>query len=378
MRSQLHTPTETYSPSGGASFFIVFSFHISRVIHTMSLNFVDLRLTASTHTISLNDLAIDPKFQMRTEMNHETIAEYAEKIDAICNKNPIEVVSVEHANGEEVWYLVDGFHRYHAARLAEKQTIKAVVMQGSYKEARQYAMTANLENGLQPTQEDLGRAIGMVLETEEFGLNSKLVVPFLMELGFSKRSAQRHSASFREGIEAKRDAKIVSMSESGASSRQVAAETGVSQRTVSSIVAASKTTGEQNAPVAQNAQTEEDAPFFFDEDELDTTPAINPADAFNKTLADHERKRRTQSASTLPINPINGAKSTDNNYGGTLTQKDTMSTPWSWTSTVAEILAGAFSDLSIEEMADKLKADAHALEQFKRVQNYMERVTAFI
>lgn len=45
-------------------------------------------------------------------------------------------------------------------------------------------------------------------------------------------------------------------------------------------------------PDEHNETSEDDVPFF-DESELDDTPAFNPADAFQKALDEHEEERNT-------------------------------------------------------------------------------------
>lgn len=276
----------------------------------MTVNLTELKLTAENHTVSINDMAVDPRLQMRTCMDQDAIAQYAEKIDSILEKHPIMVVSVTYPTGREVWYIVDGFHRYHAARAAERETLNIMLMRGSWEDAVQYAMTANWANGMRPSKEAAKRSIEMLLETApDFGYDSKKVIPWLAGYGIPKSTARNNTKKMREEIDELRDAKIEDLFTEGSSLREIASVVGASPQTVKNILDAV-----QNKPEAQTGQDDEEHPQppstpdastswdaddspFFDEEELDDTPAVNPADAFNNAVKQHEHERSVQKQS---------------------------------------------------------------------------------
>lgn len=177
-----------------------------------NLNHVDLLLTAEDHTVDLADLATDPKMQMRVTMDQDTIEQYAEKIDAILEEKPIDVVVVD-VNGYETWYVVDGFHRYHAAQLAECRAVRVRLMKGTYEQALLFAMSANWKNGLRPKPEDATRSVHMLLSiAPDFGFDSKAVNKWVTSFGIPASTARNHTKEMVEQVKAKRDAEILRLS----------------------------------------------------------------------------------------------------------------------------------------------------------------------
>lgn len=141
----------------------------------------------------------------------------------------------------------------------------------------------------------------MLLDTApDFGYDSKLVIKWLETFGIPKTTARDNTKKLREEIDAKRDATILRLKESGETTRSIAAATGAAEGTVKNVI---KQAGQNERP-AKNAQEEHPATTiaednstsdtscpWFDDDECDTTPAINPADAFQKPLSEHEAER---------------------------------------------------------------------------------------
>jgi transcriptional regulator with XRE-family HTH domain len=112
----------------------------------------------------------------------------------------------------------------------------------------------------------------------DFGFDSKEVNKWVASFGVPASTARNWTSSLVEEVKAKRDAEIVRLDAEGKTQREIAEVIGCSKDTVSKVKAV------RNEPVAQTRQDEtsdyqtspEDLPF--DEDELDTTPAYNPAD----------------------------------------------------------------------------------------------------
>jgi hypothetical protein len=107
------------------------------------------------------------ELQIRTEMNAEVLAEYANLLrsDPSFEFPPVHVFS----DGESYW-LADGFHRAGAYGMAERcDGVPAIVHQGTKRDALKYALSANTENGLRRTRADVQRAIKIALEDPEWG-----------------------------------------------------------------------------------------------------------------------------------------------------------------------------------------------------------------
>jgi hypothetical protein len=88
------------------------------------------------------------------EMNLGVIMEYAEALRNDAQFPPIEVYS----DGSEFW-LVDGFHRLNAHREAALSKIAAVVIEGTFEDAKWAACGANKSHGLRRLNKDKERAV---------------------------------------------------------------------------------------------------------------------------------------------------------------------------------------------------------------------------
>jgi len=65
-----------------------------------------------------------------------------------------------------VYWLADGFHRYHAHRRAGLDQIEVDVKEGTLREAMLYAVGANTDHGLRRTNEDKRKAVLTMLTNE--------------------------------------------------------------------------------------------------------------------------------------------------------------------------------------------------------------------
>lgn len=113
----------------------------------------------ATETILLRQVMINGDTQMRVGIDQDTVAEYAAAYEAGAEMPPIEVVF----DGIAYW-LVDGFHRFHAMRQARIDAAKVVVRQGTLSEARWLACAANTKHGLRRTNLDKRMAIKKAME----------------------------------------------------------------------------------------------------------------------------------------------------------------------------------------------------------------------
>lgn len=86
--------------------------------------------------------------QVREQLSGDTVRAYAESINYL---PPVDVFNIVRTDddGDEVVasVLVDGFHRYAAYKLADRETIPCNVHSGTLLEAQQFAIIANATSG---------------------------------------------------------------------------------------------------------------------------------------------------------------------------------------------------------------------------------------
>lgn len=116
-----------------------------------------------TITLPIDDICTGGGTQTRSEINHFVVNEYAELMQAGVKFPPVEVVF----DGENYW-LVDGFHRHHAAAQAEVETLEAIVRDGTHRDAILAAAKANATHGLRRTNADKKRAALVLLNDSEW------------------------------------------------------------------------------------------------------------------------------------------------------------------------------------------------------------------
>lgn len=116
-----------------------------------------------TKQISVNEIRIDGNTQMRLEIDYVTVDDYASAFTAGKKLPPLVVFF----DGVSYW-LADGFHRWHAARKAELQTVACDVRQGSQRDAILFAVGANDENGLRRKPCDKRVAVMTLLHDPEW------------------------------------------------------------------------------------------------------------------------------------------------------------------------------------------------------------------
>ncbi|WP_432473698.1 hypothetical protein [Amphritea sp. HPY] len=315
-------------------------------LNTSAIEFriLDKKLAdAETVLISLKELNVDPKFQMREKMDHENIALYAESLEDL---PPVRVFEV----GNRL-ILTDGFHRFFAHELAEAEDIKAKVVKGTEFEAMSYAMAANfahLKGGSKPSSGDQRKAIETMCEllADKIGYDSKQVVPTLVNWGItcSISWARKCTKDIRAEIDAKRDAAISNLTADGMSSREVAERLGCSDHTVRmKLKEAEAARKEDSAEISQeespfnDESDNDDMPWGedgFSEDELESAPVVNPADAMKKTLDDFDATLQQDTANTTAPSIDSSVVPTDGN------------TPTVEENTPRDEVAGAFNLLA--------------------------------
>ena len=119
--------------------------------------------TVSVKTLKLDQIRIDGGTQVRVEINKEVLRDYRELQEAKVVFPPIDVFF----DGSDYW-LAEGFHRYHAAAIRSKKSIRATVHKGTQRDAVLFAIGANSDHGLQRTNADKRHAVELLFADEEW------------------------------------------------------------------------------------------------------------------------------------------------------------------------------------------------------------------
>jgi hypothetical protein len=109
--------------------------------------------------IKLSDLRIDGGTQMRENIDQPTVYRYLEDM----KNGDVFPHMMAFYDGSSYW-LVNGFHRYHAYKLLNIKEIEIEYKPGTLQEAINYACGANHDHGLQRTNKDKRLAIKRALE----------------------------------------------------------------------------------------------------------------------------------------------------------------------------------------------------------------------
>lgn len=120
-------------------------------------------LHEASERLPLVVIRMDGGTQPRSEINTDTVTEYAEAMRDGASFPPIDV----YYDGQSYW-LADGFHRVQAARQAELLDINALVHMGTQRDAILHSAGANGTHGLRRTNEDKRRAVTRLLKDEEW------------------------------------------------------------------------------------------------------------------------------------------------------------------------------------------------------------------
>src|SRR5438445_3699707 len=121
--------------------------------------------------IDISLIRIDGDTQPRAALNYDTINDYAQNMIDGDIFPPI----IVHYDGENYW-LTDGFHRYHAARLAGKDTVDAEIRQGDRRQAKWESYAVNKKNGMRMTNDDKQKIVTEILRDPEWSQYPNAVI----------------------------------------------------------------------------------------------------------------------------------------------------------------------------------------------------------
>jgi ParB-like chromosome segregation protein Spo0J len=118
---------------------------------------------SKTQEIEIKLITIGQEMQQRGGINDDTVAQYAEAMQAGDTFPPAEAVS----DGEFYW-LFDGFHRIKAAQKAGLKTIMVNIRQGTKRDAEYLSFSANARHGLPRPRGSLKRILVKILTDPEW------------------------------------------------------------------------------------------------------------------------------------------------------------------------------------------------------------------
>lgn len=116
-------------------------------------------------TLNIKVIRIDGGTQARTEINLDTVEDYAQAIKDGAKFPPVIVFF----DGADYW-LADGFHRYHGTNTAGATSIEAEVRTGTQRDAILFSAGANSLHGLRRSNGDKRKAVLMLLGDAEWGV----------------------------------------------------------------------------------------------------------------------------------------------------------------------------------------------------------------
>lgn len=118
----------------------------------------------STERVPIGSIHIDGGTQVRYQLDWFAISEYAQAMQEGAEFPAIVVFQ----NGDEGYWLADGFHRVQAALKIERTEIAADVRKGDKRDAILYAVGANADHGVRRTNKDKHNAVEMLLKDDEW------------------------------------------------------------------------------------------------------------------------------------------------------------------------------------------------------------------
>lgn len=132
---------------------------------TVTLNLISGIGNVDAEDVDVSLIRTDGETQMRSRLNEETVADYAEKMQSGVRFPPVDL----YYDGSAYW-VGDGFHRIAAHKLAHGKTatIAANVRSGSRRKAVLHAVGANDSHGLPRTNADKRRAVETLLMDGEW------------------------------------------------------------------------------------------------------------------------------------------------------------------------------------------------------------------
>jgi uncharacterized ParB-like nuclease family protein len=113
--------------------------------------------------MNIGAIVMDERLQSRTEINEETVSDYADAISNGAEFPPV-LVFFDGIN----YYLTDGYHRVLAHKRAQKVSILCDVVQGTIRDAILHSTGVNAKHGMRRTYADKRKAVMTLLDDFEW------------------------------------------------------------------------------------------------------------------------------------------------------------------------------------------------------------------
>jgi len=188
--------------------------------------------------VKLDQIVFDAGTQIREALDQQVVSDYAE---AMTNGAQFPPVVLFHDGNKH--YLADGFHRFMAAQRIQARDIDAEVKAGSKDDALWFALGANKLHGKRLTRADKTHAVKLAREcwpekmqrevAEQVGCH-----PSLVSAVYAKYAITTHSEPVLTGRQRKTAATksaIRELIERGASAQEIVARVGASGSTVAAV-----------------------------------------------------------------------------------------------------------------------------------------------
>ena len=124
--------------------------------------------------IAIDLIRIDAGTQFRAASNQDRVTDYAELFDGT-KEWPFDSACEVYFDGVE-YFLVDGFHRYHAGKRVKRASLSCIVHSGTQRDAIRFALSANARHGLHRSNEDKRNAVAFVLADSEWSKLSSVAI----------------------------------------------------------------------------------------------------------------------------------------------------------------------------------------------------------
>lgn len=196
--------------------------------------------------IRLADVAFDAGTQIRSAIDQQVVADYAEAMTAGATFPPIVLFHDGNAH-----YLADGFHRFMAAQRIEWREIDADVRAGTKEDALWFALGANKTNGKRLSDQDKKHAIVLAIKTwptksmneiaEQVGCSRKWVqdvrdqvaTTSLLPASVTGRDGKVYPA--KRGPQIDQRQQIEELLRAGVEARRICKRLGVSPNTIAGV-----------------------------------------------------------------------------------------------------------------------------------------------
>jgi hypothetical protein len=113
--------------------------------------------------LNLKSIRLDGNTQARVSINNDLVAEYAASMLEGIQFPDIEV----YFDGVDYW-LVDGFHRYHAMASIDKASASVMVYTGTLRDAVLHSLGVNKGHGLRKSNDDKRKSVQRMLDDPEW------------------------------------------------------------------------------------------------------------------------------------------------------------------------------------------------------------------